>query len=106
MYLGWLVTNVGALRWLKNGLFEATERWVGLDPSLFSRGEVAIAPLVIVTRCPNEAVSIASCNCQTWDLLQSSLKVIEVLGVALRFLTNKCATQVNVSRLEDRRSLE
>ena len=59
-HLGWFVTNVGAFRRLKNGLFEATERWVGLDPRLLARGEVAIAPLVVVARCSNEAVGVAS----------------------------------------------
>src|SRR5690606_4672405 len=58
-HLGWFVTNIGAFRRLKNGLSKATERWVGLDPCLLPRGEVTITTLVVTTRYPNEAVSIA-----------------------------------------------
>ena len=58
--LGRLVTNEGAFRWLKNGLLEAVERRVGFDPRPFPGGEVAIAPLVVVARCSNEAVGVAS----------------------------------------------
>ncbi len=46
--LGRRVANEGAFCRFKNGLLEAVERWVGLDPRSFPRREVAVAPLVII----------------------------------------------------------
>src|SRR5690606_2048160 len=101
-----LVTNEGTLRRLKNGLLEAVERRVGLDPRSFPGGEVTIAPLVVVARGTNETVGIASGDGQARNVSQVRLKALKPLGVASCLLANKRAAQINVSCLEDRRSLK